>query len=448
MKISDLKYVALFCGVSLMIGCSESSADSDVDNEEVTTDAPITLSTDSLTASDEGATIEVTSEGGWSVSSNRSWCEVSLSEGSGNASFNVTFDANSESRARSAEIVVANSVDTCRVAIAQAEGVYTPGMHYKIPIVFQIFYTRESNTAHYLTQEQIYELYDHVVGMYANCGQDLGFEFVLAEEDENGVTLEEPGISRNKTTLASIAYKDFMYDAYNDYTEYMWDPSKYINISVYEFSGISNPVGISQSAYLMQEHAIDGVVSLDVYAEPTELLFPMCLSINNTYVGTDGSIDSEFIDLKSTLGHELGHMLGLKHVFYENSVTGSTAGGDDTDYCTDTPTYNRLGYNEDFTVLTYNYFNGYTTVKPTDEELLPFYSRTATNVTTPYIFESTNIMDYSLGYFTTFSQEQVERMRLILEYSPYIPGCKAVDFSTYTKTRSEVQVPIELHICK
>ncbi len=418
-----------------------------VNPDDNSTDAEISLSTYSLTASDEGATISVTSEGGWAVTSNRSWCEVSVSEGEGDDSFTVSFDANSESRARSAQILVANSVDTCRVAITQAEGVYSEGMYYKIPIVFQIFYSRESNTQYNIPQDEIYAIFERIQDMYANCGQDLGFEFVLAEEDEAGQTLDEPGISRNKVTVANISYRDFMYGAYNEYTQYMWDPSQFLNISIYEFSEGVAPVGISQSAYLMSEHAIEGTISLDVYAAPEDLLFPMCLSLNNTYLYADGSLDSEFNDFKSTAAHELGHMLGLKHVFYENPTTGSNAGGDDTDYCTDTPTYNRLAYNEDFSELTNAYFNG-NGEAPTDEQLLPFYSRSATNVMEPYIFESTNIMDYSLGRFTTFSAEQVARMRHLIEYSPYLPGCKAVDFSLYTKTRSAALVPIDLNICK
>lgn len=50
-----------------------------------------------------------------------------------------------------------------------------------------------------------------------------------------------------------------------------------------------------------------------------------------------------------TLAHELGHYLGLHHVFAEEkNDKGYTSIDDcqDTDYCEDTPSYNILEYNK------------------------------------------------------------------------------------------------------
>lgn len=68
------------------------------------------------------------------------------------------------------------------------------------------------------------------------------------------------------------------------------------------------------------------------------------------------SINSKYINEKSTafyrnpndstknLAHELGHYLGLHHVFAEDK-NGYADNCNDTDYCQDTPSYNRNKYN-------------------------------------------------------------------------------------------------------
>ncbi len=450
MKLFNLKYIALALTASLAVG-SCASDEAKGDDTGATTSAVITLSTEEVEASAAGATVDVTTSGEWQVASNRSWCSVSAEEGEDNGSFKLTFDENSEMYARSAQVVVSNDSDSKTIEVSQAAGVYSEGMHYKLPVVFHIFYNRDTNAQHYIPQEKIYEIFDYLKSAYANCGQDLGFEFVLAEEAPDGQTLAMPGIDYVQWKIAKISYTDFMFDSYNEYADLMWDPSKYINVSIYEFSQRIAPVGISQSSYLYSADHIDGTVELKTYVEPTELLFPMCVSVNNTYLNSDGDLDSQFNDFKSTVAHELGHLLGLKHVFYEDGA--STAGELDTDFCSDTPTYNRLGYTIDqFNPVLSEYYSsldyGYNPEPPAAEAIESLYFRTDKSGAEPFEFESTNFMDYALGRFTTFSAEQKARMRHLITHSPFLPGCKAVEFTKTKASMAPSEVPVELHVCK
>lgn len=456
MKANFLKATALLLLSVAVVSCSDESGIDD--GSSSSTASQITLNKSEILATD--ATIEITTDGDWAIKSNRSWCQPEVSEGNGSATVKIIFEDNSLADARSAKLTFYNDVDTHRIVASQEAGVYSEDMHYKLPIVFHTFYARESNESHYISEERIGEIFECIKESYANCGVDLGFEFVLAEEDPDGETMDEAGINRIYQQLSVISYTSFMYgltstNTANIYADFMWDPSKYINIAVYQFSESSAPVGISQSAYLMtSEYDEDsnvclGAVELKNYVAPTDLTFPMCISLNNTYIFNDGSVDDYFNDIKSTAAHELGHLLGLRHVFYENVSTGDTYGGGDTDYCTDTPTYNRPLYSYPLSDMVYAYSID-PSQKPTDEEVETIWKmRTASSVIDVYDFKSTNIMDYSVGEFSSFSEEQKARMRYIIQHSPYIPGCKAVTFDTATtlSTKSASEVPVKLHEC-
>lgn len=89
--------------------------------------------------------------------------------------------------------------------------------------------------------------------------------------------------------------------------------------------------------------------------------FPYCVSLNAAYIDkdfegsrytTDKGNSKGYIyhtaDPNATLAHELGHYLGLFHAFSEKTGDKSNSeeadNDEDTDYCTDTPSYNRVAY--------------------------------------------------------------------------------------------------------
>ena len=80
--------------------------------------------------------------------------------------------------------------------------------------------------------------------------------------------------------------------------------------------------------------------------------FPLSVSINAKYINTlsarytSSSKEKTFRGYKEedvvvTLAHELGHYLGLFHVFAEDRNNGVIDSCVDSDYCQDTPSYNK-----------------------------------------------------------------------------------------------------------
>ena len=74
-------------------------------------------------------------------------------------------------------------------------------------------------------------------------------EFVLATEDPEGNELSEPGVNRVQWTTSTIDCQEFM-DSYKNerYLGLIWDPDRYINILLYNFSDASI-LGISEFPY-------------------------------------------------------------------------------------------------------------------------------------------------------------------------------------------------------
>ena len=128
------------------------------------------------------------------------------------------------------------------------------------------------------------------------------------------------------------------------YTDYIWDPNLYVNIMLYTFEqtdGESDILGISHMPYSVQgTDAPEGLNEVGrTFLQKSNLLYPYSVSINNRYLYASSASDN----IISTLAHELGHYLGLYHVFAE-SEDGEQNLCIDSDYCTDTPTYNRTEY--------------------------------------------------------------------------------------------------------
>ena len=118
-------------------------------------------------------------------------------------------------------------------------------------------------------------------------------------------------------------------------------------------------------------------------------------------------------DINVTLAHELGHYLGLHHMYTERDGEVVDSCGD-TDFCEDTPSYNRKEYNSFV-----EYYLNHTSKDKYD--LKELCKRNACDGT---IFYSANIMDYSIGYAYKFSKDQKYRMRWVLYNSPLMPGPK------------------------
>ncbi|HYF03959.1 MAG TPA: M43 family zinc metalloprotease [Patescibacteria group bacterium] len=123
---------------------------------------------------------------------------------------------------------------------------------------------------------------------YSEAGVNVGIEFCLAQQDENGAFTTGVNRFRSGFTNVTLETQDLTLKALS-----RWDPLKYINIwIVKEVVSTSAGTGVSGYAYYPSSHGrpSDGIV------------------IESKYFGTSD-------DNSKVIIHEAGHYLGLYHTF-------------------------------------------------------------------------------------------------------------------------------------
>lgn len=410
----------------LCFGCEDSNKDSLL--LEVSQSSFNAISSDGETVE-----VEITCNGSWTASSNsKKWCNVTPQTGLENQKLTIYIEGNLEKTARTAVVTVTSQGINKEIKLKQ-EPANTPfdpeKYHYKLPVIFHVLYNDRNNNTQYVKEGRLPEILKRVNELYKHAGAnsaDMNLEFVLATEDSKGNTLSEPGVERIKWKSASIDMEEFMFTNDHTYNYLIWEPNDYINVMVYTFTD-ENTLGVSHFPYTPQGYPLEGTETVPYYITGDNLQYAYCISINSTYIyeeSINGRLNQN--DAAITLAHEIGHYLGLYHTFSEATLNGIEI-CEDTDYCEDTPTYDRGEYmdwleslsgNVSFADLAHRY----------DCQSGPFTAR--------------NIMDYSFCYLDEFTQDQKKRVRHILTYSSLIPGPK----KGQANTRSTYDGPLDLPI--
>lgn len=296
---------------------------------------------------------------------------------------------------------------------------------YKLPVIFHVLYHTSTDALQNVTQAQISKVMAAVNALYSNNNMNL--EFDLATTDPNGNTLAEAGIDRQYISTDSIECDKFMGGTLppsdnSKYVSMLWNLNKYINVFLYEFKTDNSgyvTMGITHLPYVSSANELAGLNVGDYYLTHN-WDYPHCASINSSFIYEYDPTSQYYnpYDVSVTIAHELGHYLGLFHVFTE--VGKIKCSGDD--YCTDTPNYDRATY-EKWLV---NYIQTHKTLTLSD--LLP-----RTNCETSATFNGDNIMDYEYCKSNAFTTDQRARIRFILNYGLFIPGTK---YNSSTRTSS------------
>lgn len=390
--------------------------------------------------SNEGATLEldVTATSSWRASSDEGWCRPLPEKGRGSQQLAIQVDGNLEAVQRTATVTITAEGMEKKIQIHQNA---TMGeLRYRLPVIFHVLYKDRSDKLQYVSQQRLDEILAAVNGLYAGSAGsvDMNLSFVLASTGPDGNALSTPGVEYIQYDgRYPIDCEAFMRDNTGRYAQYLWDPNQYINVMVYNFKAdgesASTTLGISHLPFsTVGSNYLEGLSETRYgYLDLENLKFPYSVSLNSLYVGhqsTPAIYDPT--DVTVTLAHELGHYLGLYHAFSEDD-DGLVDGCVDSDFCEDTPSYNRVEYE-----ARYDYLQQYEPEKLTFRNLV---ERTDCDGTT---FVSYNVMDYSVSYSDRFTDDQRGRIRHVLTYSPLIPGPK----KDVTKTRSATAAPLDLPI--
>jgi len=334
---------------------------------------------------------------------------------------------------------------------------------YTLPVIFHVLYSDKTDATQYVDASRFGELITYVNEIYAGNvygeSENMKVKFELAKFDESQNKLSTPGVEYIQWSGEFPIDEDaFMSENTGKYSGYIWDPNEYINVMVYNFKTDAEQngttLGISHMPYTIEgDSALAGLDTVRVSTiSKTALKYPYCVSINSLFINHQSSrytlsdkgrngYQYTSTDVVVTLAHELGHYLGLYHIFAEALGENGYEYADscfESDYCDDTPSYNRVEYE--------NYMEYYLDqhIDDADFDIGELLKRT--NCDGEY-FYSANILDYSIGYGYKISTDQKRRMRSVLYNSPLIPGPKVRTATTRSVIEKPADLPIRVVKC-
>ncbi len=200
-----------------------------------------------------------------------------------------------------------------------------------IPVIFHVITDGAGgdNLSAAAIQAQLDQLnidYANLAGSSYGSAADTQIQFCLAQVDENGVQLNEPGINR-VTTYGGGPFSTGQIQS-NIKADTQWDPEQYMNIWTANISG--GILGYAQ----FPDPAGTGLDGLDpgdvgpVEAANTDGVVIAANSVGS--VANPNPLGAPY-NKGRTLTHEAGHWLGLRHIW------GDTSACTNDDYCADTP---------------------------------------------------------------------------------------------------------------
>jgi len=300
---------------------------------------------------------------------------------------------------------------------------------YKVPIIIHVIHAGEAvgnnsvNIPYGQAMSQIRVLNQdfqktnpdfaaNVLAVFQAQAGSLDLTFEPATKDPNGVPLAEVGVNRINGATASWGggRTSWSTDDCDDILKpnTVWDPTRYCNIWVVRFAG-GDDMGLFGYAQFPEGSTLPGVPTGGTALTDGVVINwrgfgsnydAAGVALSTPYVSAANLICSN-CDKGRTLTHEIGHWLGLRHIWGDGEA--GCANANNNDYCQDTP----------FTTSANNPTSGCPTRPNKCSTLEPSYG----NTNTPDQRE--NYMDYSSdGCMGMFSINQLQRVETVLLNSP------------------------------
>jgi hypothetical protein len=155
-------------------------------------------------------------------------------------------------------------------------------------------------------------------------GADTTIEFCLAQVDPSGNLTN--GINRVQRTTAN--YNSAAVEALKAQT--IWDPTRYLNMWTFRFGGDLN--GVLGYAQFPSGSGLPGMPSANCITgeETTDGVVAAFSTFGSRTIFPGGSYSGNTYDKGRTMTHEVGHMLGLRHIWGDGGCNVD-------DFCADTP---------------------------------------------------------------------------------------------------------------
>lgn len=233
-------------------------------------------------------------------------------------------------------------IDKKRNGIIQKIQEKTDNESIEIPVVFHILHYGEAiGSGTNLSKEQILEQVEQVNNDFRRregtsgfntheSGADIGLELALAIFDEEGYKLKEAGINRINTldvgfgTDGTSGYSQSFIDAVIKPST-QWDPKKYLNVWIADLTS-----GVLGYAQFPETNELEGLIeSGNEFTDGIVLNYKGIGSTNYPNPIANSSIYENY-NQGRTFTHELGHWLGLRHVWGDGDCEVD-------DFCEDTP---------------------------------------------------------------------------------------------------------------
>lgn len=441
----------------------------------------LTVSASEYTSSQNGDTLKViiSSNEDWKATTNFSWLRPNMEQGIANGRVKLTIKVlpNLTDKDREGTVDITTESSSVSIKILQQHGdVDAAKYQYNIPVIFHVLYNKEyedeliaankpAEGIEYfpLNSSALQEIIEEINKIYEGMPmepQEWGFfrhpaygqrpfrnlnvKFSLATKDPSGKTLNPIGIVRHEIEGREIDPTLVMQDKKGGaYHEMAYPVTEYVNVFVFPFASQGDDgyitLGIAHLPYGTTENPIQGLNTLDKRIDKFDN-YNHCAVINAKVFEPRMQRRLPLQDRApiNTIAHELGHILGLYHVFSEKrddsgALTNETDTCEDTDYCSDTPSYNRYRYEDNYKIII-----GSGRDALTREQMISLLNRFTC---AQQNLLSTNVMDYDWTYGDRFEAQQKERVRQVLYYSFCVPGLKLAEPSATTRSTQD-PVPI------